>query len=185
MTTLLDLTNVKSELSIKTNISDVSVQNAITSATQTIESQSLCGPFDSQDYTEVVQGCQRLILTRGPVIDLVSVAGEWVGPIDVSLLAVNPEGVIHAKRLALILFDDFYTVEYHYGRGLADADIPQAVKDAALVIVKSLLQVQKGSGAQRPGTGGTQTANVPGVPYPIPVLALQLLDPYLRGPSVG
>lgn len=182
MTTILDPTAVKSELNIPTSTGDTAIAAAISAATELIESQEMCGPFDVQTYTEVLDGCGTLVLTRGPVIDLTSVEGEVYGPVDVSLLAVNPTGILRPKRMQVVLFDDYYTVTYTYGRSAAT--VPDTVKQAALVICKSILSIRKGPTA-RPSTGGTETATVPGYPYPVPTAALSMLEPYRLGPSVG
>jgi len=170
--------DARATLNAPATVLDASLQPFVDQATEAVE--FLCGPMSVQSFTETVQGCGKLVVSKTPTVALTSVTGEWMGALNVSLLAVSTTGVIRAVRGAQLILEDWYAVVYTAGR----STVPVSVKQGALIILKHQWGITQGA-TLRPGLGGDDSTMVPGLGYAIPNRALQALDPYLVGPSVG
>lgn len=138
----------------------------------------LCGPSVAETVTETVQGYGALVLRTTPVVSLTSVTGMSVGALTVANLWVDGNsGVVRPRGTAATIYDDWYEVVYSAGRSA----VPDAVKLGCKIILKHQYDLKRGAG--RPGAGASDTTMVAG--YAIPNRALQIMDPYLRGPAVG
>jgi hypothetical protein len=177
---LLTLDEAKTELGITVATYDLDLEDLILAVTECVD--FLCGPSEEVAVTEVLHGCGALVLSTTPVVAVTSITGQYRGIVDVSSIFVLPTpGVVRTKTNYLPLFDDWYTVVYTAGRDL----IPYAIKRGAKVILKHQWETRRGSGSTRPGSGGNDTTMVSGLSYAIPNRALQMMDRYLLGPSVG
>lgn len=175
--TVLSLTDAKTALNINTTTYDGELPNYINSAIEAVE--SICGSMSVTSFTDVVRGCGTLTLTNTPVVALTSVTGEWMGALDVSLLAVSDTGVVRAIRGTYLILDDWYTVVYTAGR----STVPASATAAAIVYLKWMWATRRGNSA-RPSQGGDDLTNVPGLGL-VPARFVELLDPIRLGPSVG
>lgn len=139
-----------------------------------------CGPVSTTIVTEVVRGCGALALNTTPVLSLVSVVGDRFGTMTTSGLRVNPKtGVVRALAYRLPIREDYYTVVYNAGR----TDVPLSLKNAARIILKHQWGSRRGAGTRT--RGDDDTTEVPELGYAVPNRAIELMKPYMLGPSVA
>lgn len=177
---ILTLAEAKTALNITTTAHDAELPDYIGAAQECVD--FLCGPSETVNVTETVRGCVEIPLGTTPVLAVTSVTGQAWGALLMSQLWVNKEaGVIRAKTLSFPILEDYYEVVYTAGR----ASVPLAIKQGVRIILAHQWDTRRGVGSLRPGAGGDDSTMIPGLGYAIPNRALQILDRYLTGPSVG
>lgn len=181
---LFSLADAKVLLNISPTVAthDPLIRDLIESTTASIE--YLIGPVVRQTVSEVHDGGYRSVaLSRMPVISVQSMAPVLATGTTYAVSDVDVDTATGVLRLVTgRTFAGPLRVTYTAGMPVT----PAAVRDAARIILKHLWRIRNGSdglpmvGAQA-DYGETM---VPGAGYALPNAALQLLDPYLRGPVV-
>jgi len=179
---VIDLAQAKRHLNILASDTsqDAEIQDMIDAATEWVESR--VGPVIRRTYTDTVWASgEVLLLGHAPVISLTSIAGAYgysdtyaVG--DVFLDA--DAGIVRLATRATWTTNPL-AVTYVAGR----ATIPAAIRTAALLILKSLWETQRGAAAVSL-QGLEDNAEVPGIGLAV-WRAEKLLEPYLLPPVVA
>jgi hypothetical protein len=131
----------------------------------------------SNERLEVGSGYRTFTVRYRPVVSVTSIvdvaSGVAMSLADIDLDPVT--GIIRRKlNLPFWSRGPFYLVTYTAGLGTA---VPQAVTEAAAVILKHLWSTQRGNALVVP-TGGEQMTTVPGMGFMVPNLAAELLAPF-------
>lgn len=177
---ILTLAEAKAALNITGTAHDAELPDYIAAAQECVD--FLCGPSETVTITETRQGCVEIALSTTPVLSVTSVVGQTWGPLILSRLWVNNSaGVIRAKTLSFPILQDYYEVTYTAGR----TTVPLSIKQGVRIILAHQWDTRRGIGSLRPGAGGDDSTMIPGLGYAIPNRALQILDRYMTGPSVG
>lgn len=176
---ILTLAEAKAALNINGTGHDAELPDYIAAAQECVD--FLCGPSETVTITETRPGCVEIALSTTPVIAVASVVGQAWGPLVMNRLWVNnAAGVIRAKVLSFPILEDYYEVTYTAGR----ASVPLSIKQGLRIILAHQWETRRGPGVH-PGAGGDDSTMIPGLGYAIPNRALQILDRYMTGPSVG
>jgi hypothetical protein len=175
------LADVKTHLNITDVTYDAELQSMIDSAEATIVRK--CGPLAPTATTRRVYGGSFLIVEITPAISLTSVTPATASPISVSLLHLEPTGII-TYNSGQMFTDRYYDVAYSAGRTTCPADLALAVKE----LVRHLWDTQRGP-TRRPGSESSQSAVLtqrqPGAGYLLPFRVLELIAPHLQNALAG
>lgn len=161
---------------------DDELRGLIEAVTAAVE--HLVGPVVRQSKVERHNGGNLLVLNHRPVISVQSIVPILTGGVAHSVADVDVDGATGiVQRLDGACFVGPLRVSYTAGRAV----IPAAIREAALIIIKHLWDLQR-----RPSTGGRpqpdssgETSYVPGLGYALPNRALEQLAPYRRAPMVA
>lgn len=178
---ILTLDEAKTALEITTTKYDVELPEYIAAAEECVN--FLCGPSEPVTITETRYGSGEIALSTCPIISVESISGQAWGPSNMSQLWINnTAGTVRARTLSYPIRDDYYEVTYTAGR----ESVPLSIKQGVRIILKHQWETRRGINTRNPGMGGSDdTAMLPGLGYAIPNRALQILSPYMTGPSVG
>lgn len=172
---------------ITSGATDGELQTMLDAAVNVVE--AAVGPLSPITFTETHYEAagRMLVLRQCPVVAVSSIERvSWT--ISTALLAsqyaLEPEtGIV--RLVDGTLFAGDYRVTYTAGY---DA-LPAAIYQAILIIAAHLVETQRVPGANRPGFGAygqPEVASMPlGVGFAIPNRAQELLQPYLRQPTVA
>lgn len=147
------------------------------------------GPVTPTQFTETHYDAagRLLVLRQSPVSEVTSIARvTWsmTTPLTADQYALDPDSGI-VRLVDGTLFAGDYRVTYTAGY----TTLPAAISQAVLIIAAHLVETQRVPGANRPGFGAygqQEVAAMPlGVGYAIPNRAQELLQPYLRQPTVA
>lgn len=179
---LFSLADAKAVLNIATTTHDSLIRDLIESTTASIE--HLIGPVVRQSVSERHDGgWYCLVLRQVPVLSIQSMApiltnGTTYTTADVDIDAQT--GIVQLTNGRR--FDGPLRVTYTAGIAVT----PAAVRDAGRIILKHLWRIRNGvdglPGIAPPADYGETL--VPSLGYALPDAALQLLNPYMRGPMV-
>lgn len=178
---LFSLSDAKTVLHVSGTTNDQLIRDLIESTTYIVEYFS--GATVRQTYTEVIDGGSVLSLQRCPVLSLVSIASVHTSGITYLVADCDVDsatGIV--RRLDGGRFVGTFRVTYVAGRLV----IPAPIRDAGRIILRNLWRIQTGNEGL-PSTGTTDLISdsvFPEVGYPIPDRALQLMQPFRRGPMV-
>jgi phage tail protein X len=176
------LTDARSILNLSTTTQDSLIRDLIESTTASVE--FLIGPVVRQTVTERHEGgWYTLALRQPPVISVqtmtpILTAGTSYTSAEVDIDAAT--GIV--QLLDGGRFAGPLRVAYTAGMTVT----PAAVRDAARIILKHLWRIRNGVDGL-PGIGAPADYGesfVAGLGYALPDAALQLLQPYARGPMV-
>jgi hypothetical protein len=138
------------------------------------------GPLITRTITERVEathGQSTLVLRRRPVVAVNSIVGVDSG-MSLTLTDLDIDtttGIVRRKRdLPFLSWGPYFTVTYTAGWGTI---VQPAIQQAARVIFQNWWETQRGP-AGHPMMGGEETAEVFGMPYPVPTRALWMLAPF-------
>lgn len=175
---LFDLDDAKSLLDITDTSFDAELQGFIDSAIEAVD--FLCGPTSPTTVTETHEVTGNAIsLSTRPFIELLSVTGQRYGTVDVSRLYVGrPTSGIVRARYGSWLYPDVYEVTFTAGWATPPASLARGAK----IIFRHQWDTQR---RNFDDATDLDLVAVPGLGFAIPRMALQILDPYLLGPSVG
>jgi hypothetical protein len=133
------------------------------------------------ERAELTSGYTALVLRKRPVVSVQSMVSVASGSaISIADIEIDPNSNIVRRKLGLPFYGPYFTwmpiftVTYTAGLGTA---VPQAITEAAAVILKHLWSTQRGNALTVP-TGGEQMVTVPGMGFMVPNLAAELLAPY-------
>lgn len=195
---ILSLAETKTSLNITNSKSDELIRGYIAVATALIE--DVIGPVIPTSHTETVQATDTIVLAKAPVLSITSIASTFPlsgGPISLTpMYLLDPlSGVLRQNRsqygpdpaFAWGGYDPFFAV-YGGGAGYGAAGfltvmyvagrpiVPPLARQAAHIIVNSLMQTQRGS-SPMPVQGGEQASGPPEI---MPPEAVELLAPLRR-----
>jgi len=178
---ILSLSEAKQSLNIDVPDFDDELADYIAAAQECVD--FLCGPSEATTVTETIRNNgQQLLLRTAPVLSLTSVTGQQYGAYVVGNLFLRKEaGIVGVSYGKPLLYNDWYTVVYSAGRASTPASIKQGVK----IILAHQWRTRRGGNLRPNLAGADDVSQVPGLGYAIPNRALQILDPYLRGPGIG
>src|SRR6266702_4512785 len=183
--TVLALSDAKDILNIdQTDTSDdAEIQRKIAAIESALE-RVTGGPIITRSITERVEltsGYTALVLRKRPVASVTSITPVSTGvPMSIADIEIDTNAGIVRRKLGLpfygayFAFAPIFTVTYTAGFGTA---VPQAITEAAAVILKHLWSTQRGNALTVP-TGGEQMTTIPGMGFMVPNLAAELLAPY-------
>lgn len=167
MPDLVTLAEAKEALNIRTTASDAELAAFIGAVTPIIEDHA--GAVAVRQFTETLVGP---VLRHSPVLSVDSVTvngsaftGYTTTHLEAGLLYGAPAGA---------------TVTYTVGRN----PVPEAIKRAALVVLRELWSTQRGA-QPLPATGEGEGGFTPRGSSDLPPLAQLLLKPYRRGTAVA
>lgn len=182
---MIDLAQSKRHLNVPaTDTSqDAEIQDMIDAAVEWVESR--VGPVTRRTYTDVVwPSGEVLLLNHAPVISLTSIAGAhgYSDTYAVGDVFLDSEAGIVRLATRRTWTTNPLTVTYVAGR----ASIPAAIRTAALLVLKSLWETQRGASVSPEALlqGGADVAEVPGMGLAV-WRAEKLLEPYLLPPAVA
>jgi hypothetical protein len=182
--TVLSLSDAKSMLNdVATDTTDdAEIQRKIAAIEAGIENV-IGGPVItrtiSNERLEVGSGYRTFALRYRPVVSVMSIVDVASGvAMSLADIDLDPVTGIVRRKLNLPFWSrgPFYLITYTAGLGTA---VPQAIAEAAAVILKHLWSTQRGNALTVP-TGGEQMTTVPGMGFMVPNLAAELLAPYAQ-----
>lgn len=178
---LLTLDEAKTLLNITVSTYDDELPDYIAAAQECVD--FLCGPSEPVTITETVSGDIEIALSTTPVLSVTSISGQYTGVRNMDTVWVNlAAGTIRANRGgAFPIQQDYYDVTYVAGR----ETVPLSIKQGIRIILAHQWTIRRGLSTSRPNMGGDDSSMVAGLGYAIPNRALQILAPYMLGPSVG
>jgi hypothetical protein len=133
----------------------------------------------SNERLEVGSGYRTFALRYRPVVSVTSIVDVASGvAMSLADIDLDPVTGIVRRKLNLPFWSrgPFYLITYTAGLGTA---VPQAIAEAAAVILKHLWSTQRGNALTVP-TGGEQMTTVSGMGFMVPNLAAELLAPYAQ-----
>jgi len=194
---ILSLAETKTSLNITNSKSDELIRGYIAVATSLIE--DVIGPVIPTSHTETVQATDTIVLAKAPVLSISSIISTFPlsgGPVSLApMYLLDPlSGVLQNRSqygpdpaFAWGGYDPFFAV-YGGGAGYGAAGfltvvyvagrpiVPPLARQAAQIIVNSLMQTQRGS-SPMPVQGGEQASGPPEI---MPPEAVELLAPLRR-----
>src|SRR6266568_5873677 len=180
--TILALSDAKDILNIAQTdtTDDAEIQRKISAIEAGLE-RVIGGPVITRTITnervQVGSGYRTFTLRYRPVVSVTSIVDVASG-VAMSLADLDVDSVtgILRRKLNLPFWSrgPFYLITYTAGLGTA---VPQAITEAAAVILKHLWSTQRGNALTVP-TGGEQMTTIPGLGFMVPNLAAELLAPY-------
>lgn len=179
-TTLLSLTDAKTQLGIDTPKHDAELQVFINACAKFVESQ--CGNIDAAAHTQRFSGGERsLVLDHcGGDITVTAITPDDGGTWSTSGLTYDhANGIVSSPGLGFPASD--FTVTYSLA-ARDPADFPNLVL-ACGIIVQHGWETRRGSGQRRPGQGGTETR--PGLGFAIPYRAESYMWPHVVRTGLG
>lgn len=182
---VLTLADAKTHLNITVDTYDDELQTVIDSAESAIVRR--VGPLEQITVTKRIRGRRsRLTLPTIPAVELTTVTDAAGTSIDVSLLEIDPSGVVEYADCVTAFTAVAYTVVYTAGWGTVTAEVYDGPADllfAVKELTRHLWTTQRGgdSSTRRPGSQSSATVanTVPGAAYSFPIRVEQLIDPYI------
>lgn len=179
---LVGLDEVKDHLGIDqaSMVSDEELWRMAAAASQRVEDETRL--WHRETVTETLNPGYRLVVSKQPVVSITSItqAGN-----------ITPATGYELGRGGLIRAFPYGSCPWPTGLGLVtvvyeagETVVPSAVRDAVLVTVKGIFRSQRGP-SRLGRTGGSVEETLAPIPYVLPLGALELLKPYLRGPQVA
>ena len=190
---ILSLAETKQSLNIYNSKSDEMVRGFIQTATALVE--DVIGPVIPSQHTETVRAADTIVLAKAPVMSVVSITSTFPGALSLTpMYLLEPLSGILRQNWSLYGYgggwdgpDPFLSNAGGYGRGPSSAFltivyiagrpvVPILARQAAQIIVNSLMQTQRG-GSPMPVQGGEQGSGPPAI---VPAEAIELLAPLRR-----
>lgn len=182
----VDLDDLKDELNMSLDPSpdDPELTAKLEGATDACEGE--VGPMLHRSVTErvTVYGCV-LVVTSTPLVSVETLTGVDGTTYIAGDLDPDRSGVVRGD------FDrGRYDVVYTAGHGATAAEIPEAMKQAVLIVAAHMWETQRGRQARAgfiPGEGTTPTDQGTLIMrgFSLPRRALELLKPYRLAPAVA
>ncbi len=184
---IVSLADVKAQLNLTSTRNDVELRFYIETVTNLVEHE--IGPVLIRTHTEVVSAADTIVLAKAPVVALTSLVptSPNYGGSAAQYLLDGPSGIL--RRQALYPYGSMdwstnwngsgqLTATYTAGRAV----IPAPVRLAAMLIISSLWESQRGASAM-PLQGGE--SGPPNSADAVPAKAIELLAPYRRAPVIA
>jgi hypothetical protein len=176
---LISLADAKSILNVSTTTNDSKLRDLIESTTSDLE--LMVGPVVRRSVSERYEafGTDALVLRSAPAISVTSIVRIHTGgpTYDVAQVDLDTEtGIIQNRNGRGFLGP--LRITYVAGRTV----VPAGIRDGARIMLKNLWNIQNGTVGLPRLTDGSDPGMViiPGLGYPLPKLALELLQPFLR-----
>jgi len=176
------LADLKAHLNVTSTSQDAELVRFLDAAVGTVE--NIVGPLASRSVTEIHERASDVIVLRQrPVQSVTSVAPYgWAGagvPVVATTYRLDgPTGLLYLQYATSAPVQVTYVAGY--------ATVPEAISTAVLVVAGRLYETQRGNAPSAlpasdfdPNAFGTG-----GLPL-LPPLAVTLLEPYRRGPTVA